>query len=161
MPADHGDNEVRYLPPDRIGGFLAMALGAIALSESWRLYPLRMGALAGDHIMPGAVGGFLVLLGLGLVIRADTTAPRLRFPRGRAALRMCGSFGILFAYWFLMDRIGYVASTFIVATGLFSAMSGYGWFRSLLYSVVLTGSFGYLFMNLLNIPLPGGIISFD
>jgi hypothetical protein len=40
-------------------------------------------------------------------------------------------------------------------------MSGYGWIRSLLYSVVLAASLGYLFMNLLNIPLPSGIISFD
>jgi putative tricarboxylic transport membrane protein len=161
MPADHADNEFRYLPPDRIGGLLAMALGAVALYESWRLYPLRMGPLVGDHIMPATVGGLLMLLGLGLATQADATAARLRFPRGQAALRLCGSFGILFAYWFLMDRIGYVASTFVVAIGLFSVMSGYGWFKSLLYSVVLAGSFGYLFMNLLNIPLPGGIIGFD
>ena len=161
MPSDHADNVPRRMPPDRIGGIVAMAMGAVALSESWRLYPLRMGTLVGDHIMPGAVGGFLVLLGLGLVIRADATAPRLRFPRGLAALRLCSSFGILFGYWYLMDRIGYVVSTFVVAVALFGLMSGYGWIKSLLYSVVLAASLGYLFMNLLNIPLPSGIISFD
>jgi hypothetical protein len=161
MPSEHADNVSRRMPPDRIGGIIAMAMGAVALSESWRLYPLRMGILVGDHIMPGAVGCFLVLLGLGLVIRADAMAPRLRFPHGRAALRLCSSFGILFGYWYLMDGIGYVASTFVVAIALFGIMSEYGWMKSLLYSVVVTGSFGYLFIHLLNIPLPSGIISFD
>jgi putative tricarboxylic transport membrane protein len=161
MSSDHAGNVSRRMPPDRIGGIVAMAMGAIALSEAWRLYPLRMGTLVGDHVMPGAVGCFLVLLGLGLVFRADTTAPRLDFPRGLAAVRLCGSFGVLFGYWYLMDRIGYVVSTFVVAIALFSLMSGYGWIKSLLYSVVLAASLGYLFMNLLNIPLPGGIISFD
>jgi putative tricarboxylic transport membrane protein len=160
MLSDHAGNVSRRMPPDRIGGIIAMAMGAIALFESWRLYPLRMGTLAGDHVMPGAVGSFLVLLGLGLAVRADTTAPRLSFPRGLAAVRLCSSFGVLFGYWYLMDRIGYVVSTFVVAIALFVLMSGYGWIKSLLYSVVLAASLGYLFMNLLNIPLPGGIISF-
>jgi len=53
MPGDHVDNVSRRMPPDRIGGIISMALGAIALSESWRLYPLRMGTLVGDHLMPG------------------------------------------------------------------------------------------------------------
>ena len=39
MPSDHADNVSRRMPPDRIGGIIAMAMGAIALSESWRLYP--------------------------------------------------------------------------------------------------------------------------
>jgi putative tricarboxylic transport membrane protein len=160
MLSDHAGNVSRRMPPDRIGGIIAMAMGAIALFESWRLYPLRMGTLAGDHVMPGAVGSFLVLLGLGLAVRADTTAPRLSFPRGLAAVRLCSSFGVLFGYWYLMDRIGYVVSTFVVAIALFGLMSGYGWIKSLLYAVVLAASLGYLFMNLLNIPLPGGIISF-
>jgi len=60
-----------------------------------------------------------------------------------------------------MDRIGYVVSTFVVAVALFGLMSGYGWIKSLLYSVVLAASLGYLFINLLSIPLPSGIISFD
>jgi putative tricarboxylic transport membrane protein len=161
MPSDPAHSASRRMPPDRIGGIIAMAMGAVALSESWRLFPLRMGTLVGDHLMPGAVGGFLVLLGLGLVIRADATTPRLGFPSGPAALRLCSSFGILFGYWYLMDRIGYVASTFAVAAALFGIMSGYGWIKSLLYSVVLAASFGYLFVNLLNIPLLSGIISFD
>jgi putative tricarboxylic transport membrane protein len=160
MLSDHAGNVSRRMPPDRIGGIIAMAMGAMALFESWRLYPLRMGTLAGDHVMPGAVGSFLVLLGLGLAVRADTTAPRLSFPRGLAAVRLCSSFGVLFGYWYLMDRIGYVVSTFVVAIALFGLMSGYGWIKSLLYAVVLAASLGYLFMNLLNIPLPGGIISF-
>jgi hypothetical protein len=52
MPGDHVDNVSRRMPPERIGGIIAMAMGAIALAESWRLYPLRMGTLVGDHLMP-------------------------------------------------------------------------------------------------------------
>jgi hypothetical protein len=34
MSSDPADNVSRCMPPDRIGGIIAMALGTVALSES-------------------------------------------------------------------------------------------------------------------------------
>ncbi|HTJ57127.1 MAG TPA: tripartite tricarboxylate transporter TctB family protein [Devosiaceae bacterium] len=150
----------RRLGPDRIGGLIAIGLGLVALAEAARLYHLGTGMLVGDHVMPGAVGILLVVFGAVLVIRADPSALMEKLPRGRTMLRLCGSFAILFVYWLLMDRLGYIASTFIVAIGLFKTMSQYGWVRCILYAAIASAALGYLFMNLLNIALPAGVISF-
>jgi putative tricarboxylic transport membrane protein len=149
-----------WLSPDRIGGLVGVALGLIAIEEAVRLYHLRTGMLVGDHAMPAAVGILLIIFGVLLIVRADSSALIEKFPRGAVLGRLIGSFAILFAYWFLMDRLGYVASTFIVCIGLFKVMSEYGWIRCLLYSAITSAVLGYLFMNLLNIPLPSGIFSF-
>jgi putative tricarboxylic transport membrane protein len=150
----------RRFGPDRIGGIIAIGLGLVALAEAARLYHYRTGMLVGDHVMPGAIGIFLVVLGAVLAVRADGSALTEKLPRGRTLLRLGASFAILFAYWLLMDRLGYVASTFLVGVGLFKTMSEYGWIKSILYAAIVSAALGYLFMNLLNIPLPSGLISF-
>ncbi|HEV7718126.1 MAG TPA: tripartite tricarboxylate transporter TctB family protein [Arsenicitalea sp.] len=149
-----------WFGPDRIGGLAAIALGLVSIEEAVRLFHLRTGTLIGDHAMPAAVGILLVIFGLLLMLRADSNAFVEKFPKGAVLARLLGSFVILFAYWLLMDRLGYIASTFIVSIGLFKVMSEYGWFKCLLYSAITSAALGYLFMNLLNIPLPSGLISF-
>jgi len=154
----HPEQLSRRFGQDRIGGIIAIGLGLVALGEAARLYHLRTGTLIGDHVMPGAIGMFLVILGAVLAVHAEGNTPTEKLPRGRTLVRLCGSFAILFAYWFLMDRLGYLASTFLVVIGLFKTMSQYGWLRSILYAAIVSATLGYLFMNLLNIALPVGVI---
>lgn len=149
-----------WFSPDRIGGIAGVVLGLVAIEEAVRLYHLRTRPLVGDHVMPAAVGILLVIFGVLLMARADSNVFIEKFPKGTVLARLIGSFVILFAYWLLMDRLGYVASTFIVSIGLFKVMSEYGWFKCLLYAAITSAALGYLFMNLLNIPLPSGLISF-
>ena len=154
----HPEQPDRRFGQDRIGGVIAIGLGLVALGEAARLYHLRTGVLIGDHVMPGAIGVLLVISGAVLAFHAEGNALTEKLPRGRTLVRLCGSFAILFAYWFLMDRLGYLASTFLVVVGLFKTMSQYGWVRSILYAAIVSVALGYLFMNLLNIALPVGVI---
>jgi putative tricarboxylic transport membrane protein len=146
--------------PDLIGGVIAVLFGMVAIAEAARLYHLRTGPLVGDHAMPGVVGILLVIFGILLVVRRDRNASIEKFPAGAALARLVGSFGLLLAYWGLMDWIGYLASTFVVTIGLFKVMSQYGWIRSILYAAIVSVVVGYLFINLLNIALPSGIVGF-
>lgn len=142
---------------DRIGGAIAMLFGALAVSEAVRLYPSRESAYVGDHLMPGIVGGGLLLLGLVLVIRKGKPF-KVQFP-DRAALRnMAFVLAWLFAFWLMIPYAGYLPAAFIASAALFRLIGGYAYWKSVLFSALQIAAIYILFVFWLGMPFPTGLL---
>lgn len=144
---------------DRIGGIISVIFGGIAMSEAIRLYPARMDTFVGDHTMPGIVGGALILLGLLMVFFIKGESFKVEFPDRVIMRSMLLALGLLFAYWFAIQYLGYVISTLLVAIGLFKVLGFFSLVKSALYATVLTTIFYLIFIFWLNMPFPTGIFN--
>jgi putative tricarboxylic transport membrane protein len=141
---------------DRIGGIISIIIGAIAISEAIRLYPMRMSTFAGDHTMPGVVGVALIVLGLLLVFFVKGDNHKVEFPNRKLIIQMVLTIGLLFAYWFAIKYLGYVISTLLVSICLFKVMSSYSWIKSSIYALILAAAFYLVFIRFLNLSFPTG-----
>lgn len=140
----------------RIGGIISVLFGGIAIWESIRLYPLRIGAY-GDHTFPGIIGGLMVLLGLILIFFIKEEKFVVEFPKPERRGPMILTLGFLFAYWVSLHFLGYVISNFLLGVGLFKVIDSITLFKSVIYSIILTGVLYLLFIYYLMIPFPSGI----
>ena len=148
----------------RIVGVLLTLLGALALSEAWRLSALReemvAGAVVGDDTFPWVVGIALVAMGLYALLLARWPAPAVRFPDGVARRQLLGSAGALAAYYVVTPVLGYTLATLVVGAALFRIMGGYRWPVVLLISAVTTGALYLIFRVWMIQPLPTGWVGF-
>jgi hypothetical protein len=145
-----------------VAGAVLALLGLAALREGRRLHTLRetlvAGAVVGDDTFPLIVGAALVVLGAYMILLARLPPVRVEFPRGEIRTRMLVGAAVLAAYWVLAPRLGYTASTALVATALFRSVGGYGWPRALVCGAVATGTLYLVFRVWLREPLPSGLL---
>lgn len=144
---------------DRIGGFISIIFGGIAISEAIRLYPLRMSPFVGDHTMPGIIGGGMILLGLILIFVVKGENFKVEYPNRKIMGGMLLTFALLLAYWFFLQFLGYMISTLLVSTGLFKVMGSYSFLKSVIFAVCLTTALYLLFIFWLSVPFPTGIFN--
>ncbi|ALS22066.1 MULTISPECIES: tripartite tricarboxylate transporter TctB family protein [Paenibacillus] len=144
---------------DRVGGIISIIFGSIAMSEAIRLFPARMDTFVGDHTMPGIVGGALILLGLLLVFFVKGESFKVEFPDRVIMKSMLLALGLLFAYWFAIQYLGYVISTLLVSIGLFKVLGFFSLAKSAIYATILTTIFYFLFIFWLGMPFPTGIFN--
>lgn len=144
---------------DRIGGIVCIVFGALAVSESIRLYPTRMDSLVGDHTMPGIVGVIMILLGLLLVFTIKGKQVKVQFPDRKMMLNMLFTLILMFFYWFLLPYLGYVIITLLVSIGLFKVIGSYNLLKSSIFAVILTVCLYLLFIFWLKMPFPTGFLT--
>jgi len=144
----------------RVAGVLMIVLGAIAVLEARRLSVLReemvAGAVVGDDTFPLLLGVSLLALGVFTLFFATLPTLAVTFPLGPQRAQILTSAGVLFGYALVVPYLGYTASTFLAATGLFRGMGGYHWATSVLLAVLATVSLYLMFRVWLFQPLPGG-----
>ena len=147
----------KFLKADRVAGLFFMALGVLSLIEAWKILPLRKRGVAGDDT-------FLFLLGFTMVILGGCTVFLLRprnfsilWPKGRAALAILESAGVMIAYTFLLPYLGYGPSTFLAFSSLLYAIGRYRWPLCLASGAGLAVVFHFVFMVWLKIPFPVGL----
>jgi putative tricarboxylic transport membrane protein len=143
---------------DRIGGILTALIGLVAIAEALRLYPYRTSFFVGDHTMPGVVGGALVLLGLLLAFSAKGERITIQFPDRATLVKIALTLGGLFLYWILLQVLGYIISTFIIAICFFMVIGSYRFAKSLIYALVMTACLYVVFIYWLSMPFPLGML---
>jgi putative tricarboxylic transport membrane protein len=145
-----------HMLANRIGGIISIIFGGLAISESIRLYPARMGPFVGDHTLPGLVGGAMVLLGLIVMLFVKGESFKVVYPSRKLMVGMLLTLGLLFAYWFLIQFLGYVISTLLVSIGLFKVMGSYSFLKSSIFAALLTACLYLIFIYWLMMPFPTG-----
>jgi len=140
---------------DRLAGLVLLAL-AVAYGVTASGYEAMIGDPLGPAVFPMVLAVPLALFSLYLIVRPD---PEPDWARGRALLKQALTVGVFVAYAYLLEVLGYVVTTFlaVVALGMLldakplqAAAAGVG------IAVVLF----VLFNNLLNLPLPAGVLGF-
>jgi putative tricarboxylic transport membrane protein len=144
---------------DRIGGIISILFGSIAISEAIRLYPARMGPFVGDYMFPAIVGSLLILLGLLTVFVIKGESFKVEFPSRKTMAVLLTTIGLLFVYWFLIQLLGYVVSTFLISIALFKVIGSISIVKSFIYGAVLTAVFYLIFIYWLVMPFPSGIFN--
>lgn len=127
----------------------------------WSLLTLKVGTFRHPQ------GGFLPLF-CGIVISLLATIVFIQ-TKGKAreasteSFLIKGSFSktfslivILFVYAILLERLGFILTTFIVMLFIFKKVIGTSWFVGILQSSIVTLACYFLFGFLLKIPFPRG-----
>ncbi|RAK20520.1 putative tricarboxylic transport membrane protein [Anoxybacillus vitaminiphilus] len=142
---------------DRIGGFISIIFGIVAIAEAVRLYPNRIDLFVGDHTMPGLIGGVMIFLGF-LMFFVKGERFTVEFADRKTMIKILLTIGLLFAYWILLQILGYLISTLVISMFLFKVLGSYSFYKSVVFAVVLTVLLYVLFILWLSIPFPTGIL---
>jgi hypothetical protein len=144
-------------------GFLWLGIG-ILICLLARRTGIGLVTEPGPGFIALAAGLFMAGVGLVMIFTALLAAASIRnkgdFARVLGSIswfRVLSTLGLLFAYAFLLDRLGYILTTFLVMWGLFFDWEKKNLFVSILLALLTTGSSYLFFEKLLLVRFPGGI----
>jgi putative tricarboxylic transport membrane protein len=141
-----------------IAGSIAVILGVVSIVEAFRLYPMRMSALAGDHSMPAVLGSAMIVLGMLLIFFVKGDNAKVDFPDRQMMRLLIYIIIVMFGYWLLMKYAGYIVSTLIAALLLFRITNSFTWVKSALIAFVTTAVIYVIFVYFLKMVLPEGVL---
>jgi len=146
--------------------YLWMGALGILLSGSylWGALQLPFGrpAQPGAGLFPVVVGVILLMASLATIwegLRMVRHANEVDFPAGTDLVRLSKLIVYLAGYFILLPLLGFPLASVIFCTFLIHALSDVSWLRCAVYAILMAASATYLFVHLLNVPLPRGILS--
>ena len=144
----------RKANPDRSSALVFLILALTVGMEAYRLGPGRLGS-PGAGLTPLLYASILSALSIILFVRSlRQQGAILIVLRWRLILPILAS---LLTYGLLIERMGYLACTFVVMVSL-SRMGKTGWLGSLIFAIGATLVIHILFVRWLAVPLPVGFI---
>jgi putative tricarboxylic transport membrane protein len=134
---------------DRILGLLILAL-TICYGWTAGSYEASFGDPLGPAAFPQMLAIPAALLSLFLVLRPD---PDPGWATGLPAMRQIATVGVLIAYAFLLEELGFVLATAFGAS-VTGRLLGAGWQKSVASGVAMAVGLFVVFDMLLGLPLP-------
>ncbi|HEX7128169.1 MAG TPA: tripartite tricarboxylate transporter TctB family protein [Thermodesulfobacteriota bacterium] len=115
----------------------------------------------GAAVFPLIVGGLLVVGSLATIWEGWKTGPaeRVEFPAGADRARLLGVVGLLLGYFVALPWLGQLLSSTLFCILLMRLLSSLAWPRVALYSILITGTLYAVFIHLLGVPMPRGVLA--
>lgn len=121
----------------------------------------------GEMDQPGA--GVFPLLVAGVLFCASVSAiwegwrnrktnTRLDLPEGEDRLRLFKLIGLLAIYFIAIPWLSFSLSSVIFCTLIIRLLSDLTWARASLYALIMSGAVYLIFIYLLKVPMPGGVL---
>ena len=149
---------------DRIIGALMLLLAAIYLYATAQIPTLEIGDPLGPKAFPILLGIALILAAILLLIETLKTgsAPAAgAAPEDRRHLWLIGGVTLWTALYFgVFDRAGYLVSTVVYLLVLTAVFNRGKWLANVLTSVLFAVGSYVLFVKILGVTLPTGVLSF-
>lgn len=142
-------------------GGAGLLLAAVYLGLSFRL-PFGQLDRPGAAVFPVVVGCVFALASLATIWegwRMGESDP-IDLPAGADRWRLLGLVGLLFGFFLVLPWLGQVVSGAIFSLLLMRLLSNLGWLRIAVYAVVLSVAMDLVFVRLLGVPLPRGVLGF-
>jgi putative tricarboxylic transport membrane protein len=147
-------------------GYLTMGSGgvfiaAIYLGISFQL-PFGQMDQPGAAVFPVAVGVILLLASLTTLwegLRMDR-GEQVSLPAGEDLRRMLSLIGLLLSYFLALPWLGQIISSTLFGILLMRVLSDLGWPRIVAYALVISIALYAVFVMLLKVPMPRGILLF-
>lgn len=143
-----------------IGG----AGACFALAYLWGAFDLPFGQIdqPGAAVFPIVVGVILLLSSIAAIWEGFKTGKneKVAFPAGIGRKRLQALFGLLLGYFLVMPWLGHVISSALFCILLMRALSDLGWARIIAYSIAITASLYVVFVIMLKLPLPRGLLAY-
>lgn len=144
---------------ERVAGIVMLALGVAMAIGAWRL-PGEAEFGLGAAFLPFWLGILMAALSLGLLLQAGRRSPDGGAPvwpaDAPAWQRLGAMLAFLTGYVALLERMGYVAATFLFLLCSMIALERGRWWITVLISSLATGALATLFRGWLRAPLPRG-----
>ena len=142
---------------DRISGGVVFCLAAAIL---WQGKHLAIGNLRqpGPGFFPNLIAVILIVLSLILLMAGDKKIDKNPFIARQSGRRLLPVFLALLGYFFLLEFLGFVATSFLFMAVLFMTVTIQKWYRALLWALVTTGFAYLIFEVLLKSNLPKGVL---
>lgn len=150
----------------RRNGYLV--LGGIGLISAAGYLGLSFRLPFGQWDRPGA-GVFPVIAGITLLGGSLAAlwegwqlekAERVDFPAGADRTRVLSLLGSLFGYFLLLPWLGQISSSTLFCILMIRVLSDLGWARVVAYSLVMSMLLYSVFILLLKVPMPRGMLAF-
>lgn len=140
----------------------AAALVAVLYLVASLQLPFGTAAQPGAAVFPTVMA--IVLLCASVVVAVEELTAsgdrgRVDFPRGRDRIRVVVFFGALVAYAVLIGVLGYLPATLLATAVTVRVLSGRAWWIALVVGVVMAFLADYLFVAVLDVPLPAGLLA--
>jgi putative tricarboxylic transport membrane protein len=144
---------------ETISGFLVFVLGAAIL---WQGRHLSVGSLRtpGPGFFPTLIALTLMILSLFLILRRSSKGVEGASFARRSIIRMVSAFVALLGYFFFLEYLGFVISSFFLMGFFFLSIARQRWYVALPSAVVCIGLAYILFEVLLKSNLPKGLFGF-
>lgn len=143
-------------------GLLGLLLAAAYIVVGLEL-PLGSADLPGPGLFPLVVGPLLALVALALLregwaMQDDGT--RLDLPAGEEARRVVLVLVALTLHFVAIPWIGHLISAALLSTAVIRLLRGGGWAAAAVAGVALAAAAEFLFVRLLQVPLPRGELGY-
>ena len=140
------------------GAGLLIAAGYLAMSMELPFGRLDQPGIA---VFPVIVGCVLVVASLIAIWEGLKLDPgvRIEIPTGADLKRLLCLVALLVAFLIALPLLGLLISSTIFCTLLMRCLSNLGWPRVIAYSCVMCGGLYAVFIILLKVPLPRGLLS--
>lgn len=146
-------------------GYIGAGLFGVMLSAGYLHITLALPM--GEMDQPGA--GVFPLLVAAVFFCASVSAiwegwrhrkasTPLDFPEGADRQRLFKLIGLLAIYFLSMPWLGFSLSSLLFCTLLIRLLSTLTWARSALYALLMLGAIYFIFIFLLKVPMPGGVL---
>jgi len=141
---------------DRIVGFIILAFGAGYLLVAISMPSATIGDPLGHKTFPVILGGLMIFLGSSLLVKPgrDTESSPLK----RTFISVIVLAGLLGAYGYSLPIFGYPLGTFLFLFITSRLIGERSWIFGLLLSAGMSFGIYSLFTQILDIPLPLGVI---
>ncbi|WP_213421683.1 tripartite tricarboxylate transporter TctB family protein [Bhargavaea massiliensis] len=140
---------------DRYAGIIFLVIGLVFVMEARKISHSAYGSSVGPDIFPTGLGILLILLSARLIYETF----KYKGEEGKKEPVQYKRFLVIFlsavAYAFLLEKLGYVASTFLFLIVAFQAMERGSWIKTLIIAAVFSFGVYYFFSELLGGALPG------
>lgn len=134
-----------------------MGLGIIV----WSSITLKFGTFShpGPAFLPTFCGILISILATIVFFQTKRKKEKISgdplYIRG-SLFNVLGTIGILIVYGLILERFGFITTTFLIMLFIFKQIAKRAWFVSILESAIVTGACYFLFGYLLKIPFPRG-----
>ncbi|PVE22201.1 hypothetical protein DC522_22615 [Microvirga sp. KLBC 81] len=144
-----------YLTIGGIGTFLATGYLGMALQ-----LPLGQLEQPGAAVFPLIAGALFLLGSLATLWEGWMMDPaeRIAVPAGMNLVRLLSLVGLLLGYFIVLPWAGQLISSAVFCALLMRVLSNLPWPRIAVYSVMITGALYVVFIYLLKVPLPRGML---
>lgn len=149
----------------RSQGYIGAGIVGVLLSSGYLHMTLELPM--GEMDQPGA--GVFPLLVAGILFAASLSAlwegwrnrnnsPALELPEGVGRARLLKLIGLLLIYFVAIPWAGFSLSSIFFCTVLIRLISELSWLRSAIYAFLMTAAIHVIFITILKVPMPAGII---
>lgn len=157
------ENNKKTTNYDFLTGIISVVLGVIYGILSYNIKRSPMGNPLAPSMFPLILAACMIIFGIILILKSDIESTKRAFQKAKEmstvndkhSQRMIAATVVsALVYALILERFGYVISTFIFMMAMLTITNGQKWVKNSIVALLFSGIVYYIFFYLLGISLP-------